>query len=40
MLLASAWAASEGYCGTNKMSKTFVFNKYKGLVETLNTIIE
>lgn len=37
---ASAWTASEGYCGTNKMSETFVFNKYKGLVETINTIIE
>lgn len=37
---ASAWTASEGYCGTNKMSETYVFDKYKGLVEILNTIVE
>lgn len=37
---ASAWTANEGYCGSNKMSETFVFNKYKGLVETINTINE
>lgn len=37
---ASAWTASEGYCGTNKMSETYIFDKYKGLVEILNTIVE
>lgn len=37
---ASAWTASEGYCGTNKMSETFVFDKYKGLVEVMTTIVE
>lgn len=36
---ASAWTASQGYCGTNKMSQTFVFDKNKGLVEIMNTII-
>lgn len=36
---ASAWTASQGYCGTNKMSQTFVFDKNKGLIETMNIII-
>ena len=37
---ASAWTASQGYCGTNKMSQTFVFDKNKGLIEVMNTIVE
>lgn len=37
---ASAWTASEGYVGTNKMSQTFVFDKYKGLVEVINSIVD
>lgn len=37
---ASAWTAQQGYCGTNKMSQTFVFDKNKGLIEVMNTIIE
>ena len=37
---ASAWTASEGYCGTNKMSETYVFDKNKGLIEIINTIVE
>lgn len=36
---ASAWTASQGYCGTNKMSQTFIFDKDKGLIEVMNTII-
>lgn len=36
---ASAWTSSQGYCGTNKMSQTFVFDKNKGLVEIINTVI-
>ena len=36
---ASAWTASQGYCGTNKMSQSFVFDKNKGLIEIMNTII-
>jgi hypothetical protein len=37
---ASAWTTSQGYCGTNKMSETYVFDKDKGLVEVINTIVE
>lgn len=37
---ASAWTASQGYCGTNKMSQTFVFDKNKGLIEVMNSIVE
>lgn len=37
---ASAWTASQGYCGTNKMSQSFVFDKNKGLIEIMNTIVE
>lgn len=37
---ASAWTASEGYCGTNKMSETYVFDRNKGLIEVINTIVE
>lgn len=37
---ASAWTSSEGYCGTNKMSETYVFDKNKGLIEVMTTIIE
>lgn len=36
---ASSWTSSQGYAGTNKMSQTFVFDKEKGLVEIMNTII-
>lgn len=37
---ASAWTAQQGYTGTNKMSQTFVFDKNKGLIEVMSTIIE
>lgn len=37
---ASAWTAQQGYTGTNKMSQTFVFDKDKGLIEVMNTIVE
>ena len=37
---ASAWTSSEGYCGTNKMSETYVFDRNKGLIEVINTIVE
>lgn len=37
---ASAWTAQRGYTGTNKMSQTFVFDKDKGLIEVMNTIVE
>ena len=37
---ASAWTSQQGYCGTNKMSQSFVFDKNKGLVEIMNTIVE
>lgn len=37
---ASAWTAQQGYTGTNKMSQTFVFDKNKGLIEVMNTIVE
>lgn len=37
---ASAWTASQGYCGTNKMSQTFVFDLNKGLIEVMNSIVE
>lgn len=37
---ASAWTASEGYCGTNKMSETYVFDTNDGLIEVMNTIIK
>lgn len=36
---ASAWTSQQGYCGTNKMSQSFVFDKNKGLIEIMNTII-
>ena len=37
---ASAWTSQQGYCGTNKMSQSFVFDKSKGLIEIMNTIVE
>lgn len=37
---ASAWTAQQGYTGTNKVSQTFVFDKDKGLIEVMNTIVE
>ena len=37
---ASAWTSQQGYCGTNKMSQSFVFDKSKGLIEIINTIVE
>lgn len=37
---ASDWTAGQGYCGTNKMSQTFILDKYRGLVEIINTIVE
>lgn len=37
---ASAWTAQQGYTGTNKMSQTFVFDKDKGLIEVMNTIVK
>lgn len=37
---ASAWTSQQGYCGTNKMSQSFVFDKNKGLIEIMNTIVE
>lgn len=36
---ASAWTVSQGYCGTNKMSQTFVFDKNIGLIEVMNSIV-
>lgn len=37
---ASAWSASQGYVGTNKMAQSFVYDKDKGLIEIINTIAE
>ena len=37
---ASDWTAGQGYCGTNKMSQTFILDKDKGLVEIINTIVK
>ena len=37
---ASSWTSQMGYVGTNKMSQTFVFDKDKGLIEVMNTIVK
>lgn len=37
---ASAWTSQMGYVGSNKMSETYVFDKNKGLIEIINTIID